>query len=616
MGGSVSGSGTYNHGATVTLTATPASGYHFKEWQVISGGVTVSDDKFTMPASDVEIKAVFEADAPNTYKVTGVVQDYQNTPLNRATVTLMQGNKICGTTTTNRSGQYAFTNVPVGIYNIVAKHNGVTMTVLVAITNANVDAGTITMPEGTVNSKLEVKDEGGVTTPDVVVDGLQKEATAIKTEAGSASEVTVTMTVKAEAATDNDTDQTAIKATASASAIIEYLDITVAKTVVGGTNPGTSNIPETNSVLEIIVPYDFSGRKDVTVYRKHGSEPAAALNKLDSKPSTATDGTFFLDSASGRIHIYAQKFSPYAIAYSNEPAVNPTPSGGDYTPTYAITVENAEHGTVKANRSYASSGSTVTITVTPEDGYVLAELTVTDSQGNSIEVTDKGNGTYTVKMPSRKVMVKASFVMDSSFSVCPGDNTCPMWSYSDAETTAWYYDGVHYCIENGLMSGYGNGILNPNADTTRAMVAVMLWKLNDSPVVNDLLDFEDVEEGQWYTEAIRWAKSEGIATGYGNGCFGTNDAVTREQMVTILWHYAQYKGIDVSVGENTNILSYHDVFDVAEYAIPAMQWACGSGMIQGKDAPVGEGLILHPKNNGTRAEIAAVLQQFCVNVLK
>ncbi|MBQ2830426.1 MAG: S-layer homology domain-containing protein, partial [Oscillospiraceae bacterium] len=246
----------------------------------------------------------------------------------------------------------------------------------------------------------------------------------------------------------------------------------------------------------------------------------------------------------------------------------------------------------------------------------LDELTVTDSQGNKIELTDKGDGTFTFKMPSRKVTVTAAFVSDGSYSTCPGDHTCPIWPYTDAETTAWYHDGVHYIIEKGLMTGYGNGIFKPNTDTSRAMIAVMLWRLEGSPVVNYLLDFEDVKAEAWYTEAIRWAKSEGIIGGYGNGCWGPDDAVTREQMVTILWRYAQYKGYDVSVGENTNILSYDDAFDVAEYAIPAMQWACGSDMVQGMNDPDGEGMILAPESKGTRAQIATMIMRFCEEILK
>ena len=259
---------------------------------------------------------------------------------------------------------------------------------------------------------------------------------------------------------------------------------------------------------------------------------------------------------------------------------------------------------------------TVTITVKPDAGYQLGTLAVTDTRDNEIALRAKDDGTYTFMMPSRNVKVKATFVSDGSYTTCPGDSTCPMYGYTDLDCEAWYHDGVHYAIEKGLMSGYGDGIFKPNAGTTRAMITVMLWRLNGSPVVNYLLDFEDVAEGQWYTEAIRWAKSEGIAGGYGNGYFGTNDAITREQMVTILWRYAKYKGADVSVGEDTNILSYNDASDVAEYAIPAMQWACGSGMVQGTNDPNGEGMILDPESNAVRAQIATMIQRFCENILK
>ncbi len=297
----------------------------------------------------------------------------------------------------------------------------------------------------------------------------------------------------------------------------------------------------------------------------------------------------------------------------------PTPSypEEDSEPTYKVELPgNTTGGVIAARPKWAEAGDTVTLTVTPEDGYDLTALEVVDSSGNKLEVTDQGNGTYTFRMPGRRVTVTAAFAPDGSYSTCPGDHTCPIWSYTDIEPAAWYHDGVHYIIEQGLMTGYGNGIFKPDANTSRAMIAVMLWRLEGSPVVNYLLDFEDVKADAWYTEAIRWAKSEGIIGGYGNGCWGPDDAVTREQMVTILWRYAQYKGYDVSVGENTNILSYDDAFDVAEYAIPAMQWACGSGMVQGMNDPDGEGMILAPESKGTRAQIATMIMRFCEEILK
>ena len=122
------------------------------------------------------------------------------------------------------------------------------------------------------------------------------------------------------------------------------------------------------------------------------------------------------------------------------------------------------------------------------------------------------------------------------------------------------------------------------------------------------MQFEDVPTGTWYTEAVRWASAEGIVTGYA-GKFNPLDAITREQLAAILYRYAQYKGCDVSVGEDTNILSYTDAFDVSEYAVPAMQWACGEGIIKGKNG------ALDPRGSAKRSEAAAMLMRFCQKIL-
>ena len=189
---------------------------------------------------------------------------------------------------------------------------------------------------------------------------------------------------------------------------------------------------------------------------------------------------------------------------------------------------------------------------------------------------------------------------------------CPSATFADLDIDAWYTDSTDFVIANGLMNGVGGDKFDPDGTTSRAMIVTILWRLEGSPIVNYAMDFEDVDAEQWYTEAIRWAASNKIVEGYGNGKFGTNDAITREQMVTTMWRYAKYKGYDVSVGENTNILSYGDAFDVAEWAIPAMQWACGSGMIQG--IADGSTMNLQPQGNATRAQAAAILQRYVENV--
>ena len=117
--------------------------------------------------------------------------------------------------------------------------------------------------------------------------------------------------------------------------------------------------------------------------------------------------------------------------------------------------------------------------------------------------------------------------------------------------------------------------------------------------------FGDVDEGVWYSDAVQWAAANGIVSGYGNGMFGPNDNITREQLATILYRYCLLMGIDVSVGEDTNILSYNDAFEISEYAISAFQWACGAGIINGKP-----GGYLDPKGTATRAEVATVMMRF------
>ena len=175
--------------------------------------------------------------------------------------------------------------------------------------------------------------------------------------------------------------------------------------------------------------------------------------------------------------------------------------------------------------------------------------------------------------------------------------------YADLNADAWYAGAVKYALEQGLMNGVGDGKFAPDGSTTRAQIVTMLWRLEKEPAVKYDIKFTDVAEGIWYTDAVRWAAAEQIVTG-SNGKFAPNDPVTREQLAAILWRYAKYKDMDVSVGENTNILSYNDAFDVAEYAYAPLQWACGAGVIQGSAGN------LMPRGLATRAQTAAMLYRF------
>ena len=284
----------------------------------------------------------------------------------------------------------------------------------------------------------------------------------------------------------------------------------------------------------------------------------------------------------------------------------PQPQPSTYSdPSYKIEIEDMENGEIKSNYKYAESGDTVKLTIIPDTGYILHKLTVLDKRGKEIEV-DKDGDIYKFRMPSGKVVVSGEFINSSIYHSenCDRGESCPIWRFNDTNAYAWYHDGVHYCIDDEIMVGYDDRIFKPDAPITRAMLVTMLWRLEGEPYVNYLMQFEDVDLGQWYTEAIRWASSERIAVGYSSKEFGYNDIVTREQMITILYRYAQYKDMDVSVGEDTNILSYNDIFDVAEYAIPAMQWACGEGIVKGDNGN------LMPKDSTTRSQFANILFRY------
>ncbi len=179
--------------------------------------------------------------------------------------------------------------------------------------------------------------------------------------------------------------------------------------------------------------------------------------------------------------------------------------------------------------------------------------------------------------------------------------------FADVPESYWAYDAIQYVYGEGLMAGTSGSTFNPEGTTTRGQIVTILWRLSGSPVVNYLMDFDDVDPAAYYAEAIRWATTEGIAGGYGGGLFGPDDPITREQLAVMLHRYAQHEGCDVSIGEDTNILSYADAFTVSEYAVSALQWACGAGIISG----TGDGSTLTPQGEATRAQAATVLMRFC-----
>ena len=284
-------------------------------------------------------------------------------------------------------------------------------------------------------------------------------------------------------------------------------------------------------------------------------------------------------------------------------AFYPSDDGGSSTGTtsYGITVSTAENGTVKSSNSSAAKDATVTITVTPGEGYVLDTLTVTDKDNNTVALTKVSDTQYTFKMPASAVTVKATFKKD--------EGTQPaVLPFNDVSESEWFYEAVKYVYDKGMMNGVSDTAFAPYSNLTRGMIAQVLYNLEGKPAVSGSA-YTDVAADQWYNDAVNWAAQKGIVTGYGDGTFGPMDNITREQMAAILYRYAQYKGYDVSA--KGDLTAFTDGNTVSDWAKDAMSWAVGTTLFNGK----GDG-ILDPTTTATRAEVAKILMTYCENVAK
>lgn len=294
--------------------------------------------------------------------------------------------------------------------------------------------------------------------------------------------------------------------------------------------------------------------------------------------------------------------SPYTYEFTYTKPSSGGSSGGSSSgkTTYKVTTSAVNNGGVNASPSSAEKGAAITITLSPDKGYKLDKLTVTDGSGKTVSTVKKSDTVYTFTMPASAVKVGVSYVKATE---TPSET-----KFNDVSANDWFASAVDYVTGKGMMNGTADNTFSPKAHTTRGMVVTVLYRLENQPSTS-AASFTDVTSGAYYANAVAWANANGIVSGYGSGKFGPNDKVTREQLAAILYRYAQYKKYDVSVGEDTNILSYDDAQSISSYAIPAIQWACGAGVVTGKS-----GSKLDSKGNATRAEVAAMLMRFCENV--
>lgn len=259
-------------------------------------------------------------------------------------------------------------------------------------------------------------------------------------------------------------------------------------------------------------------------------------------------------------------------------------------PSFPVKISSSGDGVAKVDKSYASAGDKVTITVTPGRNATVQRITVTDKDGERLKLTENRDGTYSFTMPSGTANVYVRF----SGSGLP---------FADVPSGSWYYDDVAYVYDTGLMTGLTVTAFGPNLSTTRGMIVTILWRMENEPAAKHGCPFADVRRGSYYEQAIAWASENGIVTGFDASTFAPDRTITREQLVAILFRFAAYRGMD-AVTLRENLSSFQDQAAISAYAVSALNWAVGEGLMQGT------GDKLEPTGSATRAQVAAMLRRF------
>ena len=259
-------------------------------------------------------------------------------------------------------------------------------------------------------------------------------------------------------------------------------------------------------------------------------------------------------------------------------------------PSFPVKISSSGDGVAKVDKSYASAGDKVTITVTPGRNATVQRITVTDEDGQRLKLTENRDGTYSFTMPGGAANVYARF----SGSGLP---------FADVPSGSWYYDDIAYVYDAGLMNGLTATTFGPNLSTTRGMIVTILWRMENEPAAKHGCPFADVRRGSYYEQAIAWAAENGIVTGFYASTFAPDQAITREQLAAILFRFAAYRGMD-AVTLRENLSSFQDQAAISAYAVSALNWAVGEGLMQGT------GDKLEPTGSATRAQVAAMLRRF------
>ena len=550
-------------GTMISLTATPNKGYHFKEWQVISGNVTIKDNKFTMPDGNVEVKAIFEEDAPPapTEHTITVITDGNGTA-SASPDKAVAGTEI--TLTATPANGYHFKEWEVMSGGVTIKDDKFTM----------------------LDSNVEIKaifEEDAPPAPTeftiTVTSGDNGTASASHAKAVVGTEIRLT-------ATPNTGYHLKEWQVISGGVTIENNKFTMPSANVEVKAIFEKDAPPAPTEFTITVTSGDNG----TASASHAKAVAGTEITLTATPNK---GYHFKEwqVISGGVTIKDDKFTmPSANVEVKAIFEKDTGGGGGgYNPPVTYYTLRFETG----------GGSDIPSVQGTYNTYIDLTKYVPTWRGHTFigwyserSLMNKVSGIYLTK----DMTVYAGWRVDEN----PGTGANP---FTDVSEKDWFYGDVMFVYENGLMLGTSKTLFSPYGTATRGMMATILWRMEGSPAPKGKNSFTDVGAGKWYADAITWTAENGIFAGYGKDKFGPDDPITREQLAAIFYRYADYKGYDLTVKGNLD--KFKDADKITDYAKTAMQWAVGSSLVKGKS-----GNLLDPQGTATRAEIAAMLHRF------
>ena len=548
-------------GTEITLTAMPKEGYHFKEWQVISGGVTIKDDKFLMPSANVEVKAIFEEDAPPApTEHTVTVTSGGNGTASASPAKAAAGTMISLTATPDKGYHLKEWQVesPAGL----------------VITNNK-----FTMPDTNVAIKAIFEEDAPPAPTEFTI--------TVKTDGnGTASASHAKAVVGTE-----------IRLTATPNKGYHFKEWQV---ISGGVTikDDKFTMPDGNVEVKAIFEKDAppAPPEFIVTFDGNGGTPSVGSmtttnQKLTSLPSASRSGSYSFDGwyteKSGGTKITTDTvFSANTTVYAHWTYIG---GGGGYNPPvtyYTLRFETGGGSDIPSVREMYNAYIDLTQYVPTWRGHTF--IGWYSERG----LINKVSGVYLTK----DMTVYALWRVDEN----PNTGANP---FTDVSEKDWFYGDVMFVYENGLMLGASKTLFSAHGTATRGMMATILWRMEGSPAPKGKNSFTDVEAGKWYADAITWTAENGIFAGYGKDKFGPDDPITREQLAAIFYRYADYKGYDLTVKGNLD--KFKDADKITDYAKTAMQWAVGSGLVKGKS-----GNLLDPQGTATRAEIAAMLHRF------